>query len=138
MRVARGRNLIVALAFGCICGAGVVRADDIRGDATPLPTLTEGQQAIMNKLLFHTNAEPDSGPAPLTVHFSAEPFETDNPVNPKYVWDFGDDTPKVRKQNPTHTYKKPGKYKAILRVTDDTGKAGGDDFDIEVEKPEGK
>ena len=138
MRVSQGTSLLVAVAVGCLCSGGAARAADAPAGATPLPTLTKDERAILNKLLFHTSADPNSGPAPLTVHFSAEPFETDHPVNPKYVWDFGDDTPKVRKQNPTHTYKKPGNYKAVLRVTADGGQAGGDDFDIEVEEPEGK
>jgi hypothetical protein len=131
-------RLAMAVAIGvCLWGRGTVSAAGDPPAATPRPTFTEEEQEILNKLLFHTDAQPDDGPAPLTVHFSAEPFETDNPVHPKYVWNFGDGSPEV-KGGPTakHTYKKPGRYKATLKVTADGGQAGGDDFDITVEKPE--
>lgn len=132
-------RLAVAITL-CACGAGAAWAADTP-KAAPEPTqreLTEGEKALFKKLLLHTSAEPDDGPAPLTVHFTAEKFETDDPVNPKYVWDFGDGSPKVKGPDAKHTYKKPGKYKAIIRVTDDVGAAGMDDLDINVEEPEKK
>ena len=102
----------------------------------PAPTLTEEDEALLKKLLLHVSAEPDYGPAPLTVQFTVEHFATDNPVKPKYTWDFGDGSKKSREQNPKHTYKKPGKYKAVIKVTDAVGQAGEDDLPIEVVKPE--
>ncbi len=142
MRV-RSMRLGVTLATVLLAGAGraVWAAEAAPPAAKEPPTpreLTDEEKEFLRKLLLHTNAEPDSGPAPLTVRFSVEIFETDDPVNPKYVWDFGDGSPKVRQQSPTHTYKKPGEYRAVIKVTDEAGQAGQDDLQISVEVPEKK
>lgn len=138
VRFVLARLAATVALLACTNSGGAVWAADA---PAPVPTqreLTEEEKALLKKLLLHTSAEPDEGPAPLTVQFSAEPFETDDPVNPKYVWSFGDGSKDVRGQNVKHTYKRPGKYKAMVRVTDDVGNAGSDDFDIVVEEPEKK
>ena len=137
-------SVLVAIAFaGCVslAGRGTATAVDApppeAGKAPqPAPTLTEEDKALLKTLLLHVSAEPDYGPAPLTVQFTVEHFATDNPVKPKYTWDFGDGSKKSQEQNPKHTYKKPGKYKAIIKVTDAVGQAGQDDLQIDVVKPE--
>ena len=138
------RSVVIAIAVaGCVSLAGCSTAIAVEapppeaGKAPPpAPTLTEEDKALLKKLLLHLSAEPDYGPAPLTVQFSLEHFETDTPVKPKYTWDFGDGSKKSHEQNPKHTYKKPGKYKVIIKVTDAVGQAGEDDLQIDVEKPE--
>jgi PKD domain-containing protein len=89
---------------------------------------------LLLKLLILTEADPDSGPAPLTVQFKADVYEGDDPVKPKYIWSFGDGT-QSREQNPKHVYKKPGTYQVGVNVTDGE-RRGSDTLQIDVEKPE--
>ncbi|MGB9930139.1 MAG: PKD domain-containing protein [Methanosarcina sp.] len=56
-------------------------------------------------------ANPRVGKAPLKVAF--KDLSTGNPV--EWKWNFGDGTSSTEK-NPTHTYKKAGKYTVILKV----------------------
>jgi PKD repeat protein len=56
-------------------------------------------------------ANPDSGPAPLTVQFT----DTSTGSITNYDWDFGDGT-KSTDTNPSHTYKIPGTYLVTLTV----------------------
>jgi len=122
----------------CVCGGAAWSQDS---QATPAPQytpghLTEEQEALLKTLVVLSSADPNDGPAPLTVQFSTESL--DEAVHPKYVWNFGDGSKEMRGQNVTHTYKKPGEYKAIVRVTDDDGNAGTDDVAVTVRRPEKK
>ncbi len=62
-----------------------------------------------------TGAIPDSGPAPLTVYFTATPSGGTGPF--QYTWDFGDNTPKAMTQNAVHTYA-DGAFEAVCSVYD--------------------
>ncbi len=72
------------------------------------------------------NADPTSGPTPLTVHFDGA-ASSDPEAGPiTYAWDLDGDgeyddstTPA-----PTHTYRARGTYHVSLRVTDDRGATG--------------
>ena len=76
--------------------------------------------------LFNTSpvasftASPLSGPAPLSVAFSAMLSEDPDGFIVKWEWDFGDGNSKVG-ESVTHTYNTPGTYDVTLRVTDDDG-----------------
>ena len=61
-------------------------------------------------------AEPRTGRAPLTVHF------TDLSIGQisSWLWNFGDGTTS-NQQHPTHTYTQPGQYTVRLAVTDEFG-----------------
>ncbi|MCK4392332.1 PKD domain-containing protein [Candidatus Bipolaricaulota bacterium] len=63
-------------------------------------------------------ASPLSGPAPLSVAFSAMLSEDPDGFIVKWEWDFGDGNSKVG-ESVTHTYNTPGTYDVTLRVTDD-------------------
>jgi PKD repeat protein len=75
-----------------------------------------------------------SGPAPLTVNFSATASDPDGQVI-EHVWTFGDGTfsyneagglnspPYYLNQNPSKTFHVPGTYQAYLTVTDNDGNA---------------
>jgi PKD domain-containing protein len=133
------RVLMAIVLCVCVHGARVARSEESATPAAPQYTpgqLTEEQEALLKTLVLLSSADPDEGPAPLTVQFSTESL--DETVNPKYVWNFGDGSKEMRGQNVTHTYKKPGEYKAIVRVTDDDGNAGKDDVPITVQRPEKK
>jgi PKD domain-containing protein len=88
------------------------------------------------KLLVITEAEPDSGPAPLKVQFKAEIYEGDDPVKPKFQWTFGDGSKSSNEQNPTHVYKKPGTYRVLVTATDVGDRTGSDTLEIDVEAPD--
>ena len=96
---------------------------------------TKPTDASLMKLIILPEADPDVGPPPLTVHFTVEVSEVSDPENPKYTWDFGDKSPESHEQAPTHTYKKPGDYKVLIKITDTGGRSGEDDLLITVENP---
>jgi PKD repeat protein len=135
MRVSRSRErATLTLVLGAL-GLGAAAA---WAQSTPAPTqrqLTSGEKTIVMKIILDTAAEPDDGTAPLAVKFSAKPSDDDEAVGAAYLWDFGDRSPLVRKQNPTHTYKKPGTYRATVKVTNKAGQIGTDDFTITVHAP---
>jgi PKD repeat protein len=89
---------------------------------------------ILKKLIVSITAEPDSGAAPLKVQFDVDLYDNDL-EKPRFVWSFGDGgTAKIK--NPVHVYKKPGDYKATLRVEDTRDRVGTDETLIVVEKKE--
>jgi len=63
-------------------------------------------------------ASPLSGPAPLSVAFSAMLSEDPDGFIAKWEWDFGDGESGVG-ESISHTYDTPGTYDVTLRVTDD-------------------
>ncbi|WP_083951975.1 ThuA domain-containing protein [Actinomadura rubrobrunea] len=67
-------------------------------------------------------ANEKSGPAPLTVTFTAT--APDAPANAVYTWDFGDGGT-GQGASVTHSYTKPGEYTAKVTVTDSGGGALG-------------
>jgi PKD repeat protein len=85
-------------------------------------------------IIAFAEAEPDVGPAPLTVRFGVwDPFH--NIDGPTYYWDFGDGSPPSTKKSPKHTYERPGNYTATLKVTDAAGKEDEDTIEIQVREP---
>jgi PKD domain-containing protein len=139
---ANTERMLVTLAFALYLGIFAdtpVWAQRSAVPPGPRPTqrqLTEEEQAILRKIILIAYADPDEGPAPLTVHFSVDIHSVDDPEHPKYVWNFGDGSRVVHEQNPTHTYKRAGKYKATFKITADGERAGSDDVDIVVQAPE--
>jgi PKD repeat protein len=78
-----------------------------KGQRAPRPVLTTNRT---------------DGPAPLTVQFSSEGTADPDPADSIVIeWDFGDGTTS-NDPNPTHTYTNPGRYTAVLRVTDSSGR----------------
>ncbi|MFQ5666636.1 MAG: PKD domain-containing protein, partial [Candidatus Binatia bacterium] len=68
--------------------------------------------------------------------FSVDFYYEKDTANPQFTWYFGDGSPLSHKANPRHTYKQPGTYKVSVRVTDAEGRAGTDDWSIDVESPD--
>jgi len=64
------------------------------------------------------NYTPDSGCAPLTVHFSADITNV-----PNIIWDYADGTTSAASSldSSVHTYTSPGKYVPKLILSDNTG-----------------
>lgn len=60
-------------------------------------------------------ASPTSGAAPLTVSFTDT--SSNSPVITAWSWNFGDGSPLVTTQNPTHVFSAAGTYSVVLTVT---------------------
>jgi len=80
------------------------------------------------------DGNPDFGPPPLAVAFSAEAECSSG--NPTYKWDFGDGSAPSTEANPNHTYTKLGDYVATVVVTSPRGSTASDEIDITVEEDE--
>lgn len=126
-----GAALIGSFAAGC-------SKDEPKAAAPAAPAAGAAPAArVMNTpggrddLIVWADAEPDSGPAPLTVKLSADPLG--GMQNPVYTWEFGDGSPQAKGAEVTHTYTRPGSFTVLLTVTDDTGNSGTDKTQIDVE-----
>ncbi|MBD2700215.1 ThuA domain-containing protein [Spirosoma sp. BT702] len=77
------------------------------------------------------------GQAPLRVQFGGRGTDMDEDAL-TYQWLFDGKTVGATKPNATYTYTQPGVYKAILKVTDQTGQVGMDTIQVKVgnAKPE--
>ncbi|MEE6283178.1 ThuA domain-containing protein [Georgenia sp. MJ170] len=118
--------------------------DNVTTETAPLYfVITEGQ-ANINWVEFigqgvTDNASPvveataseTSGPAPLTVDFTATATDPDGDTPLTYAWDFGDgetaDTAEA-----SHTYTAAGSYAATVTVTDARGATNSESVEITV------
>ncbi|MEV6637532.1 PQQ-dependent sugar dehydrogenase [Actinoplanes sp. NPDC051470] len=79
------------------------------------------------------NAEPTVGSAPFTVAFSSAGTYDPDGDDLKYAWDFNaDGTVDSRKAYPSYTYTQNGDYRAVLKVTDSTGRSASAEFRLHV------
>ncbi|HEU4840463.1 MAG TPA: PKD domain-containing protein, partial [Ilumatobacteraceae bacterium] len=135
-----------SIAGGTVIGSSFDWTFTTPGEHTVTVTATDDEGSTTTDELKVTVSEPggaaptveassdkQSGPAPLTVKFSAD--GSDDVVS--YHWDFGDGNGTSLDQNPTHTYMTPGSYTATVTVTDEAGKTGTDTVAITVSDPPG-
>ena len=95
----------------------------------------EPDSEILMTLNFAADSDIDNGAPPLAVKFTVDMYD-DDVVNPKYEWNFGDGSPESHEASPTHTFTKLGHYRITLRMTDDKGRSGSDDVEVDVVRPE--
>ena len=76
------------------------------------------------------SADRTNGPAPLTVHFSANAGDPDGPIR-DYAWTFDDGTFSTS-ANPVKTFFAPGSYQAHLTVTDTNGNTASGSLTVNV------
>ncbi|HVR71786.1 MAG TPA: PKD domain-containing protein, partial [Vicinamibacteria bacterium] len=96
---------------------------------TPVPTPTPPPATTPT---VDCTIRPRSGPAPLTVSFSAAVSGFSGPV--AFRWDFGDGTGSTDRDT-THTYTAPGVFRAIVTATSGSETATCD-RNVSVSKPE--
>ena len=89
-------------------------------------------QADDDDCVVVADVNPDFGPPPLTVNFTAE--AECKTGTPSYKWTFGDDSPPSTEPNPSHTYAKEGDFTATVTVTVPNGATSTDEVDIFVEE----
>jgi hypothetical protein len=94
---------------------------------------TEPEASDEGDCIVVADANPDYGPPPLSVSFTAEAECSGG--QPTYKWDFGDGSPASNEVNPTHTYTKSGEYTASVTVTSGNATAS-DEIDITLEEGE--
>jgi hypothetical protein len=93
------------------------------------------QEEDQGDCIVVADADPDYGPPPLTVTFSAD--AECNAGEPTYKWNFGDGSAPGAEPNPTHIYAQPGDYTASVTITGPGGSTASDEIDITVEEDEG-
>jgi len=106
-------------------------APPAQGAAPPAAAGAAGQ-AEDDDCVVVADVNPDFGPPPLTVNFTAEAECRSG--TPSYNWTFGDDSPPSSEPNPSHTYTKEGDYTATVTVTVPNGATSTDELDIFVEE----
>jgi Tol biopolymer transport system component len=100
-----------------------------------LGVLLTGCPAFVNQPpVAIADATPLAGEAPLTVAFDGSgSFDPDGTIV-SYSWNFGDGSPAVTTQTPSHKFTTEGTFLVILTVTDNLGKQGSDTLFITVGK----
>jgi hypothetical protein len=84
-------------------------------------------------LASDADADPYTGPAPLTVQFSAKTINVFGRVS--YRWTFDDRTPPSTEQNPTHTFARQGWYRVTMDARDDGGHTDRTNLLLHVWRP---
>lgn len=98
--------------------ARMIRAFIGLGLVVSLLVMLTGCWPFNTSPVAYFTASPLSGPAPLSVAFSAMLSEDPDGFILKWEWDFGDGESGVG-ESISHTYDTPGTYDVTLRVTDD-------------------
>lgn len=101
------------------------------GEAAPAAPRAAEAPPQSEDCVVVADVNPDFGPPPLSVAFTAE---AECGPGATYKWDFGDGTPPSTETNPAHTYTKDGDYTASVTVTGPNGVTAADELDIFVEQ----
>jgi PKD repeat protein len=72
------------------------------------------------------------GEAPLVVAFGADGSSDPDGDELEFVWDFGDASPPAAGESVAHTFSSPGRYLAVLTVTDSQGLSSVSEVIIDV------
>ncbi|MGV8879234.1 MAG: ThuA domain-containing protein [Sphingobacteriaceae bacterium] len=87
-----------------------------------------------NRAPFAKISSPDTiGLTPFKVVFNSDnSFDTDEDDKLTYEWKFEDNQIGSTERNATYTYEKNGIYKAVLKITDQSGSSSTDTLEIKV------
>jgi hypothetical protein len=110
--------MVAVLAWGC-----AHRETDDAGEL-----LDDGKT-----LASDADADTYTGPAPLTVHFTAKTINVFGTV--RYRWTFDDRTPPSTERDPTHTFARQGWYRVTMDARDDGGHVDRTNLLLHVWRP---
>ncbi len=121
----RMRGAVVGCVFVAALGLGCSRAQ--RDDAAGKTYLDDGRT-------FASDADADTytGPAPLTVKFTAGTVNVFGRA--AYHWHF-DDRSTSTEQDPVHTFARPGWYRVAMDTRDDAGHTDRTNLLLHVWRP---
>jgi PKD repeat protein len=122
--------VIVTFALIVSCGAPEEETSPDTPPPPPPPAAQAPADGQVQPLVAWIEAEPEEGPAPLEVKFTAKLKGGTPPITVE--WHFGDESQPTAEPNPVHTYAQPGTYTVDLFANDAGGDDDDDDYDIEV------
>jgi cytochrome c len=141
-------GILYVLEYGSVYGvankdARLAKISYNRGNRAPIAKASIVDSAILkevNKRAYLTSDGKNipqiktiSGQAPLKVNLTGKGSkDMDDDDRITYQWLFDGKTPGAKTSDATYTYKTPGTYKAILKVTDKAGLVGRDTLIIKV------
>jgi cytochrome c len=140
-------GVMYMLEYGSVYGADnddarLVRIDYNTGNRAPIAramvvdSLAAAQASARSFLTSDNRNAPvireAVGQAPLRVKFSGRGTDLDQDDVLTYQWLFDGKTVGATQPNTTYTYTQPGVYKAILKVSDQTGLVGMDTIMVNV------
>lgn len=141
-------GILYVLEYGSVYGvankdARLVKITYNRGNRAPIAKATIIDTALMTQinkrayLTIDTKNIPAiktiNGQAPLRVNFSGKDSkDLDDDDRITYQWLFDGKTPGAKSADASYTYRTPGIYKAILKVTDKAGLSARDTLIIKV------
>lgn len=140
---ARGKIPAAPVQPGMGSGPGALPTQRAESGISPTPMAPAGSgpsgsaaelEESDGDCIVVADADPDYGPPPLRVTFSAE--AECNVGQPTYKWNFGDGSPASSESNPSHTYAQAGDYTASVTITSPGGAVASDEVDITVEEGE--
>jgi cytochrome c len=136
------------LEYGSVYGwnntdSKLVKITYNRGNRAPIAKATVIDSAVVKELnkrahltidnKFYPQTKTIAGQAPLRVNFSGKgSADLDDDDNIAYTWLFDGKTIGAKTMYGAYTYRIPGVYKAILKVTDKAGLVGRDTLTIKV------
>jgi len=142
---ARSRIPTVPAQSGTAAGTAALPTRAVQSGVPPSPaattalevpgTVSEPEEDDGDCIVV-ADADPDYGPPPLRVNFSAE--AECNAGQPSFRWNFGDGSPVAAEANPSHIYAAAGDYTASVTITSPGGATASDEIDITVEEGEGE
>ncbi|MCC8407964.1 ThuA domain-containing protein [Mucilaginibacter sp. UR6-1] len=140
-------GVMYMLEYGSVYGAAnkdarLVKIEYNSGNRAPVAkaAIIDSTTLELRKRVWITNegknipgVKQASGQAPLKINFSANgSADADDDDEITYQWYFDGKTPAAKTADASHIYRKPGTYKAILKVTDKAGKSSFDTLAIKV------
>lgn len=131
-----GMSAVAALTVrDCLAAAPVVSVAVPAGAAVARPPIDPDDPPNVRPRIVSITAAPPSGPAPLSVQFSADAYDPDGEIV-DYAWTFGDGQ-SAFEPSPAHVYAAAGTFTARLTVTDDGGLSASRTVTVQVTGPGG-
>jgi PKD repeat protein len=129
---ARRTVQLVAICAALGAGCNWFGSDSGSPGVDGTPAGTPVVHVPVPELFIDPVAEPEEGPAPLSVQFDPNVEDNLGPVV-ECEWDFGDGSPKVKELKPKHVFEKTGDYEVTVSCRDAEGLTGESEVDVFVD-----